>query len=109
MSKNRAPVSWVNPKDFRAGAEWIKSQQHSKEPRDGDFIHAWWSVGGPDLSPFVEKWGLSTDMRLQSWCGVRLRLIIPKPHMFDPKSLRACPVCLWWMERGYPQAKATRD
>lgn len=83
MSKKREAVSWVNPSDYRAGAEWIKSTQHPKEPRDGDPLHAHWSPIGAKFRPFVEKYGLSTDMRVNAWCGARLRLILDEP--FDPR------------------------
>lgn len=102
MSKKRPSVSWVDPTIYRSGAEWIKSTQQSKVPRDGEFIHAEWSSWREP--PRHGAFGPSTDERHTSWCGVRLRLILAE--MFESKGERACPLCLWWMKCGYPSSKA---
>ena len=101
MSKNRAPVSWVDPTAYRAGAEWIKSTRHPKEPRDGDPIHAVSFTVERGFAPVVERRGVSSEMRIKAWCGVRLRLVLPE--LFDDKSSRACAACLHWMKLGYPE------
>ena len=97
-------MSWVNPSDFRAGAEWIKSTQHPKEARAGDPLHAWWVDSAYKLPPIDVRHGITASRRFVAWCGVRLRLIMPEP--FDPHGERACLEYKRWMDRGYPSFQA---
>jgi hypothetical protein len=99
----------IDPGQYRAGVEEISFSQSSLEgggfiksmtiPADA-VVHAEWSQS-PRRPPSALYAATSKDHH-EAWCGVRLRLILPKP--FDRRSANVCPACVNAFRRGYPEA-----
>jgi hypothetical protein len=78
-------VSTIDPRQFRAGVEWIKSA-HVLAPARGSLVHAEWS---PRRYPPRFLYATTSHEVHSAWCGTRLRLILTE--MFDPTAEGVCP------------------
>lgn len=103
VSKKRGPVSIIDPRQFRAGVEWIESA-HVLTPARDSLVHAEWS---PRRYPPRFLYATTSHEVHSAWCGTRLRLILTE--MFDPTAEGVCPACIEAFRRGYPEALAPKD
>jgi hypothetical protein len=93
-------VSSIDPRQFRAGVEWIESA-HVLAPARGSLVHAEWS---PRRHPPRFLYSTTSHEIHAAWCGTRLRLTLTE--MFDPAAEEICPACMEAFGRGYPEALA---
>jgi hypothetical protein len=99
----------IDPGRYRAGVENISFSQSSLEgggftksmttPRDA-VQHAEWS--SRPRRPPRGLYATTSHEYHESWCGVRIRLILP--NAFDLHAPNACPACVQAFWRGYPRA-----